>query len=360
MGENNPSEFYFACRNNDLATVHRLISEHPLEDLDQMEPNGSTGLHAACFFKNIDIVRLLLDRGFTRRVLNKYNNTPVDECETEEIRELFKRPKTTIRFGGNITHEQEKLLWTLIETNEQHIVRYHVSDTYEGNRLEYGLFHGDQILQQLGSNMPKIDVIRRLFRRAMDEKDCTRLIQAYTAETEFYNRINDYLISHTEQTLNESCAKPTVISEFIDTIYLNHQLHENYRFEGKCYRSIKIKSHTELNNYQVGAKLINRCFISTTKDRQIAEQYVHDREGNENVVFITFEIREHKTALDIEYLSEFANEKEVLIMNNSIFKVISVTTKPNLDVEIELRDSKTTKVEKKKDKHGLLGIIGKK
>jgi len=353
MGENSPSEFYFACRNNDIQTVRRLLDEQPLENLDQMEPNGSTGLHAACYFKNIEIIQLLLDRGFTRRAVNRYNNKPFDESETDEIRELFKRPKTSNRFGGKVSYEQEKRIWFLIDGNEQNIVQYHPSDTYDGKRLEYGLFNGEEILHKLG-NMPKIDVIRRLFRRAIDEKDCTRLIQAYTAETDFYNRVNDYLLLQIQQIIKDGSAQANSMSEFIDTIYLNHQLHENYQFEGKCYRCLKINSHNELNIYKVGAKLINRTFISTTKDRQFAEQYVRDTENEgQKTVMISFEIRQSKTALDIEYISEFSHEKEVLIMNNSIFKVISLTTKLNLDVEIELRESKLTQ-------GGILKIFGKK
>jgi ankyrin repeat protein len=342
MGEQNPSEFYFACRNNDINTVRRLLDEHSLEDLDQMEPNGSTGLHAACFYKNIEIIQLLLERGFSRCVINKFNNMPADESETDEIRELFKRPKTSNRFGGHIPYEREKLLWIFIDGHDQHVIQYRTSDTYDGKRLEYGLFNGDKILQQLCNNMPKIDVIRRLFNRAIKEKDCTRLLQAFTAETDFYNRINNYLISCNEQMINNGSVQPNITSEFIDTIRLNQQLHKNYQFEGTCYRSIKIKSHNELNNYKVGAKLINRTFLSTTKDRQLAEEYVRDNEdGQENTVIISFKIRYSKTALDMEYISEYPHEKEILIMNNTIFKVIHVTTKPNLDVEIELRESKS-------------------
>jgi len=361
MEENTASEFYFACRNDNINTVRRLLDEHPLEDLDRMEPNGSTALHAACYFKNIEIIQLLLDRGFTRYAINKFNNKPIDESETDEIKELFKRPKISNRFGGNVSYEQEKLKWIVVEKNNQHIIQYCVSDTYDGKRLEYGLFNGEKLLQQLGNNMPKIDVIRRLFRRATDEKDCTRLIQAYTAETDFYNRVNSYLILQNEQMIMNGSAQTNVLSEFIDTIYLNHQLHEKYQFKGICYRSLKIKSHNELNMYQVGKKLINRTFISATKDRQFAEQYVCDSEKEkQNAVIISFEIRHSKTALDIEYLSEFPDEKEVLIMINSIFKIIRVTTKTNLDVEIELRESKSTRVDQKDKSSGILGIFTKK
>lgn len=343
MEEKAPSEFYFACRNNDIDTVRRILDEQSVEDLDQMEPNGSTGLHAACYYNHVQIVQLLLERGFTRRTINKYKSTPFGEA-TDVIRDLFQRPKTSNRFGRNNPHEREKLLWILIEDNQQQLPsRYIALDTYDGDRLEYGLFHCQQILQTVGSNMPKADVIRRLFRRATGEKDATRLIQAYTAETDFYNRINDYLFSQAVNTND-------VVSEFIDTISLNRQLHEKYHYEGLCYRSVRIKSHYELNIYKVGAKLINRCFLSTTKDRQFAEEYVRTEQddGAKHSVLIIFEIRQKRTALDIEDLSEFPHEKEVLILLNKIFKVVRVTSKPNLDVEIELRESKSTRVDKKK------------
>jgi hypothetical protein len=353
-----PSQFYFACRSNDIETVRHLLDQHPLESLDRMEPNGSTALHAACYFKHIDIIKLLLHRGFTRRVLNKYDNTPLDESETEEIRELFTRPKTSNRFGGDVSHEQEKLKWIFIDGNKQNIIQHRVPDTYNGNRLTYGTFHGDKILQQLGADMPKVDVIRRLFRRAMDEKDCTRLIQAYTAETDFYNRVNNYLISQNEETEVDSSTQRNVMSEFIDTIYFNRQLHEKYSFQGICYRGMKIISDNDLNIYKVGTKIINRTFISTTKDRQFTEHYIRERnQDNKYTVIFSFEIRQNHTALNIEYVSEFAHEKEILIMNKSIFKVMRITTKNTFDMEIELRESRSTRVEHRDKQGGILGMF---
>jgi hypothetical protein len=361
MGEKSsnetPSDFYFACRNNDMETVRCLLDELPLEKLDHMEPNGSTALHAACYFKHIDIIKLLLDRGFTRRVLNKYDNTPFDESETEDIRQLFTRPKTSNRFGGDISYEREKLRWIVINGNEQNVIRDRAPDTYNGNRLEYGTFHGDKILQELGDNMPRIDAIRRLFRRAVDEKDCNRLIQAYTAETDFCNRVEDYVLTQKDDTKSGSSSQTNFMSEFIDTIYFNRQLHQKYQFQGICYRSIRIKSDNDLNIYKIGTKIINRSFISTTKHRQFAEEYVRGRDNERKyVVIISFEIRQNNKALDIEKLSEFSHEKEVLIMNNSIFKVMRITPKSNFDVEIELRESKSTRVDQQKDKQG--GILG--
>ena len=348
-----PSQFYYACRNNEIETVRRILDEQPLENLDQMESNGSTALHAACYYKHIEIIKLLLDRGFTRRVLNKYGNTPFDESESVEIQQLFTRPKTSNRFGGDVSNEREKLTWIVVDGNEQNVIQERIPDTYKGNRLEYGIFHGDKILQQLCANMPKIGVIRLLFRRATDEKDCTRLIQAYTAETDFYKRVDNYLLTQKDS------AQTNVMSEFTDTIYFNNQVHEKYQFQGICYRSIRITSDNDLSIYKVGTKIINRTFISATKDRQFAEQYVRDRDKEKKYAIIfSFEIRYTNTALDVEHLSEFSNEKEVLIMNNCVFKVVHISTKSNFDVEIELRESKSARVDQQKDKQsGILGLF---
>lgn len=346
MAKQKTSEFYYACRDNDIDKVHRLLNEHSIEELDHMEPNGSTALHAASYYQHDQIVELLLERGFTRRIVNKYNNTPFKEASTDRIRDLLSRPKNSCRFGGGIPFELEKRIWISLDDDHHHLRQHVFDDAYEGERLEYGLFHCIQILEALGVDMSETGVIRRLFRRAVEEKDPTRLIQAYTAETDFYKKINDYLLLP-NVTPNET------IAEFIDTISLNRQLHEKYSYIGKCYRSIRIQWSSDLNFYKVGTKLTNRCFISTTKSRHVAEEYVgkdpNDRSQDYPVpVLFIFEIRQKRTALDIENLSEYPNEEEVLISINKTFKVIHVTSKLNSMVEVELRESKSPRVDKKK------------
>ncbi|CAF3608273.1 unnamed protein product [Rotaria socialis] len=92
--------------------------------------------------------------------------------------------------------------------------------------------------------MSKIDVIQRLFRRAAEENDGTRLIQAYTAET--------------------------------------------------------------------GIKILNQTFISTTRTRPIAEEYILDlNNGKKYKVMITFKICKIYTALNLENVSEFQHEEEI-------------------------------------------------
>ncbi|CAF0745149.1 unnamed protein product [Adineta steineri] len=327
-----PSDFYFACRNNKLELVVQLLNDRPLEDIDRIEPNNSSALHAACYYKHADIIRLLLDRGFTRRVLNIHNELPIDEAGDEELRQLFHRSDLSNRFGGDISYEQEKLIWIVIDGTNQNLITKRMKDMYKGNRLEYGIFRGEEICQQL-SNMPKCDVIRRYFRQAMEEKNSTRLIQAYTAETNFYNYVNNYLLTRDEQNL---------LSQFIQTIYFNEKLHKNYSFKGLCYRSIRVDFEHELSLYTKGSKISNQTFISATRERLLADEYVSRRcNQRQYTIMMIFKIRHDRTALDIENISEFPHEEEILIMFDSLFEVKDVIQKDKFYYEIKLYEVKS-------------------
>jgi hypothetical protein len=336
------SEFYFACRNNQIEEVHRILENQTLDVLDRMEPNESTALHAACYYGNEEIVELLLNRGFTRCVINKYNNTPIDEAKNKRIEQLFIRPTVFHRFVEYFSSDTRTCQWTFIDINTRAAVRQNPVDPYDGNRLHHGLFHADRIHLYLGETMPKIDVIQRLFRRAIYERACSRLVQAYTAETLFYNRVNDYLLSWSQASNQDRLSQSNPMSEFVDTIRFNHQLHSDYAFQGRCYRCMKMRTIDDVKMFQVNRRLINRTFLSTTSEFHLAKEYLVNDDSMEyplSAVF-SFEIRSNKTALNIERLSEFPHEHEILIMNETIFKVTRCNRITHFYWEIDLRQSR--------------------
>ncbi|CAF1108006.1 unnamed protein product [Didymodactylos carnosus] len=53
-------DLYWACRKGDIDAVQHILSSTPYTDINCLEQNGSTTLHAACFFGHSDIVPLLL------------------------------------------------------------------------------------------------------------------------------------------------------------------------------------------------------------------------------------------------------------------------------------------------------------
>ncbi|CAF3177400.1 unnamed protein product, partial [Rotaria sp. Silwood2] len=58
IGEASP--LYWACRNGDVRMVRQILSDQQFSNINQLELNGSTALHAAAFFGHIEIVKLLL------------------------------------------------------------------------------------------------------------------------------------------------------------------------------------------------------------------------------------------------------------------------------------------------------------
>ncbi|UJR23796.1 hypothetical protein I4U23_026773 [Adineta vaga] len=323
------SDFYVACRTNNRELVLELLNSCPLEDLDRMEANNSTPLHAASYHNCTGIVQLLLSSGFTRCVRNRFGKTPYEEIH-DENKDLFDRYKGTNRFGGRIYFEEEKLIWIQSDGNQQTISR----DFYNGDYLKFELFREDEICQQL-HDMPQLDVIRRYFRHAIEAKNAIYFIQAYTAETYFYKRINEYLLKR-DQYRSESFSK------FVQTIAFNRELHTRYSYEGLCYRSICTYSNEILTLFERGKKISNRMFLSTIQDRTLAENYIQERKTAEQyVIMMIFKIRHRYTALDIEQISEFPHEKEILIMYDSIFEVTQIIEKNQLEFEIRLSEIKS-------------------
>jgi hypothetical protein len=70
--------------------------------LNQLEPNGSTALHAATYFNHLDIVHLLLHvYNCQRNLRNRYGFTAYEEAQTDEMRQLYYRPSDENRFNDD-------------------------------------------------------------------------------------------------------------------------------------------------------------------------------------------------------------------------------------------------------------------
>ncbi|UJR18079.1 hypothetical protein I4U23_004979 [Adineta vaga] len=91
MSKQPTSEFYRACRDGDTDTVEKMLPILTKEDIERVEPNGSTALHAATHYGHKKIVKLLLARSPDTSIRNTYGNTAEDEASGSEIRTLFKQ-----------------------------------------------------------------------------------------------------------------------------------------------------------------------------------------------------------------------------------------------------------------------------
>ena len=89
MSEKAASAFYLACCEGNIDAVKEILPNLNLEDIDQIEPDGGTALHAAAQYGHMDIVKLLLDRGANIEIMNKSKKKAEEEASNDKIKELF-------------------------------------------------------------------------------------------------------------------------------------------------------------------------------------------------------------------------------------------------------------------------------
>ncbi|CAF3972694.1 unnamed protein product [Rotaria magnacalcarata] len=109
----------------------------------------------------------------------------------------------------------------------------------------------------------------------------------------------------------------------------------------------------DLSVYNVGKRLLNKSFLSTSIDRCVAESFAGvDRANfmrrnlnNDLIQYTTlciYKITNSSTALNIGTISEVPLEQEVLIMPLCAFEIISIkqhsSNESNIHIEIELEE----------------------
>ncbi|CAF1283289.1 unnamed protein product [Rotaria sordida] len=142
------SPFYNACRNNNIDLVKKYLQEMSLEEINKLEPNGSTALHVAAYRGHEEIVQLLLQKDACYTTVNKYNCTPLDEAKTDRIKQMIRRRMNKTRF---ISESIEWILqtdkadfqahqyWTKLETYGRDPQFHKLIDYIKRNYLEKDL-----------------------------------------------------------------------------------------------------------------------------------------------------------------------------------------------------------------------------
>ncbi|CAF3822875.1 unnamed protein product [Rotaria sp. Silwood1] len=186
-----------------------------------------------------------------------------------------------------------------------------------------------------------IDKISYLFDKAAKEKDPKYLIQAYTAETDFYRILNLNLaqaqlinIESFQIEINQHCTS-------IVGILTHHSFFDPFDFRGECYRGMSIKK-SELDKYKKGSRILTKSFLSSSQTRDVAINFAVTSASSGTIsILCIYNIRNRRSGLNLEQISEFPNEKEVLIMPYTAFKVIDVsyldgdTTKIRAEIKLK-------------------------
>ncbi|CAF1329836.1 unnamed protein product, partial [Adineta steineri] len=232
------SNFYIACRTNNIEEVKKLLKTITLEQIDQLEPNGSTALHAACYHGHSEIVKLLLDEGADRSIHNKHQFLPFDEAKNDEIKQLFFR----IPNNNRLVSSTGAIEWELIDDDvsdkaaeERQYIKY-LYDNTTGVTTLLKMFEKieNNYINRVLINFKGIENIKLFFRKATEEQDPRWIIKAYTAETDFYKALNTEIACGATKAQNER--------RYIIALLYHHPILDQLAFIGNAYRVVKINS----------------------------------------------------------------------------------------------------------------------
>ncbi|CAF1033116.1 unnamed protein product [Rotaria sordida] len=347
---NQCSDFYLACRNNNIEEVQNLLSTIDIHDIDRIEPNGSTALHAACFHGHQEIVELLLNQGANRAIQNKYGYLPFDEANNDKIKQLFYRIPNCNRFISNIG----TIEWEIIDDDDDDVIddaartRHSLKSIFDNAS---GLTPMETMFEKIETkyigkglvNFQRIEDIKRFFRKATEEQDPIWIVTAYTAETDFYKILNRDIAGGSTQHQNER--------QFIIALLLFHPKLDHLSYTGPSYRVMQM-NEDNIKKYKENCLLMTKSFVSSSIDEQIAlwflgrQELARKENGQENRfnldgkiikkwIMCKYQIKGRRNALHIENSSQYASEGEILIMPYTVFRVIKIAEVkvPNMDDE---------------------------
>ena len=366
------SNFYFACSTGRIDEVLQTLDAEDaphIDELNRLQANGSTPLHAATFNNHLEIVRLLLDRNCCRTTLNRYGNTAYEEASTEEMKQLFHRSSPTDRFHEEDTaaafavylpeadeenaRVNETVDYVHLFRSDEEIFEYtlnqqtsamwlklydwfmHTFRTYiEREDLHVDTFnlhnHPDfrQFLKQSldDSNMKEAMTSINTARR---NNSIEPLITLYTSErVGFYKPCNQSIL----RSATNNNVSPHSCDRFLFEFYLRRDELKKRAFTGTVYRGASM-STADLEIYRralasMPAGVLGlKTFTSTSRDILVALNFAFNTPpvaDQEHVIFV-FEISQVTSMIfAVQDISVFGQEQEVLILPGNLFIVTRI------------------------------------
>ncbi|CAF2153230.1 unnamed protein product [Rotaria magnacalcarata] len=336
IGSPTTSPFYDARRENNINLVEHYLKTMTVEEVDRIEQNGSTALHAAAYRGHDKIVELLLQKGASCSVKNKYNSTPLEEAKIDRIRQLIRRRLTKNRFVGDYVE------W-IVSTNDTDYITHEYFKKLEsyGNDPKFHKLIGyikRHYLETELQDVDGIDKIKKYFDQVINEKDPAYLLTAYTADTGFYSTLNVHLA---QLNLERLTAKENRSRAYYIGILAAHPKFDTLSYIGKVFRRMIITTH-DLEKCKIGTRILTKSFSSASKQKNIASNFYINQDDTSSrlSVLCTYKIRNKRTALDIQQVSLYQYKEEVLILPYSAFKITKIHPNKNNSpqVEIELKE----------------------
>ncbi|CAF1330760.1 unnamed protein product [Adineta steineri] len=342
------SVFYLACKNGDIATVEEMLPNLTFGQVNQVEPNGNTALHAASSCNRPDIVRLLLSGGCSRITRNRAGVTAYQEAATDEIRTLFHRSTSDRFVDENITNSFKLLTSNDADTETKinipddwvkghssadsaHEAKFIIALANSRNPLHKSVKNQAEkrstssfrmlVSQAVASEHQEYPKVSGLLKNFANKMGIGNLITVYTLQTPIYTNLQ-----------KEADSLSTLI-------YFHLSELQDRAFQGESYRGARM-TEDDINAYKWAIKregyvLETRTFQSSSIEISIAQEFIQqqqqqnvkDQHDSRFSVLLTLVFPQkcptaiNLTAKALPLLSEFEDEKEVLILPFTLFSV---------------------------------------
>ncbi len=375
------SEFYFLCRNGETEKVRQVIDAEDapsIHQLNELQPNGSTALHAATYYEHQDIVKLLLDRNCPRTELNRFGRTAYEEARSLEMKQLFDRPDSTGRFheldaahaiGVYLPEENERdptasntQDFVQVFKTEEEIFQYSLNQQttimwlkfYNWFTRTFRVFieredfhiddfdlhkHGDfqQFLKSNLTDPVRYQITIESINEAERRKSIVPLITLYTNENAgFYRPLNQQLTCSTTDAEKSSHLCDRFLFEF----HIHRSELKQRAFTGTVYRGATFPV-ADLTVYETAQSsdppgvLGLKAMTSTSTDPLVALRFATKNPptiDKKNVLFVFEILKATSTIFGIEDVSQYIQEHEVLILPGNLFFVTGIREDQSLKV----------------------------
>lgn len=191
----------------------------------------------------------------------------------------------------------------------------------------------ETLLKFIDENNQDWQPIKDSFKIALETDDPLLIIKAYTFQKAFSRCLNQHSAANTYHLLKLYCtllncpvlARTQEYTEAFTEILFHPKLNEYLVQNKKVYRGIVIKDRKFIENCNVGAIIITTTFLSTSLDLEVAAIFATPNPKDEDGLSLLCEYNirgvSRRVALDIQLLSKFPDEQEVLLLRFIPFKI---------------------------------------
>ncbi|CAF1142627.1 unnamed protein product [Rotaria sordida] len=377
---------YHLCKENEIGECQSILPYiDNISIINKIQNSSdSTYWHVACYYGHQHMVPLLLEYEVLHSIKNLRDSLKsYGETFINHIKQLFIEHR---KLFSNNNFDYDYIEWSVVGDDllrKRHEFRQAIDlyKTYDNHQfvskslaelIHYYL--NEYLINENNDNShsedqvtsKQIETIEAYFKEAIEKQDyLTYFIKTYTLTNVFNHVLNKhlalYILQYFDKTKDFSSNYRSVNCLIhIVRLLIYHRNLPQYRYQGLCYYGMRI-TQNDLDQYLSNQYILNRSFLSTSIDRKVAEMFASESQqfkmrhtpkdycALQYSCLCQYLIKQNSTAINIQSLSTRSNEKEILILPFTVFKVIAIKRNyldnptASISIEIELEECEDPK-----------------